>query len=149
MEMKKTKIYVDADACPVVKEILSVSKKHGFNLCFIHSYNHIRREPFPDTIETVIVDADKEASDLAIANRVQASDLVVTDDYGLATMVIGKKAKVLTSRGVFLTNDTIDFHLERRHESAKERRAGRYTKGPKKLTDEQKDFFASQLSQFE
>ncbi|WP_186365100.1 DUF188 domain-containing protein, partial [Siminovitchia fortis] len=76
------------------------------------------------------VDTHKEAADLVIANSAAAHDIVVTQDIGLASLLLPRQVIVLSERGRMYTNETIDFDLERRHVSSKQRRKGVYGKGP-------------------
>ncbi len=137
----KAKIIVDADACP--KNCLVLLQKErsrfGYRLITIASFNHVINNS-----EHITVGNEKEAADLAVINRVQAGDLVVTQDWGLAALVLGKGGKVLAPNGRIYHEDDIRFMLEERAVKAKIRRAGGRTKGPaaRGKQDDQK-FFAS------
>lgn len=141
---KERTIYVDADACPVKDEILSVASQFQVPVTFIASYEHFqtKRSPLEDWR---FVDTHKEATDLVIANSAAAHDIVVTQDIGLASLLLPRQVIVLSERGRMYTNETIDFDLERRHVSSKQRRKGVYGKGPKKLLEEDKKRFMAQL----
>ncbi|MFS0655276.1 YaiI/YqxD family protein [Bacillus sp. 179-C3.3 HS] len=144
-ERKKGRtIYVDADACPVKDEILSVASEFQVPVTFVASYVHFQtsRSPLEDWR---FVDTHKEAADLVIANAASAHDIVVTQDIGLASLLLPKDVIVLSERGRMYKNDTIDFDLERRHMSSRQRRKGVYGKGPKKLLEEDKQRFIVQL----
>ncbi|MFA9558765.1 YaiI/YqxD family protein [Evansella sp. AB-rgal1] len=145
MQKKIGKIFVDGDACPVVDEILYVADKYKISVVFVTSYAHIRNKSFPSFVNHVYVDQDKEAADLKIANAVSKDDLAITDDLGLSSLLIAKGVHVLTSRGKFITDREIDYLLDSRYHSAKKRRSGGKTKGPKKLTDEDREQFKYEI----
>ncbi|MGE6629271.1 YaiI/YqxD family protein [Bacillus sp. NPDC077027] len=137
-------IFVDADACPVKDEILSVASHFNVHVKFIASYEHFQTSR-SEHEHWRFVDTHKEAADLVIANSVVAHDIVVTQDIGLASLLLPRNVIVLSERGRMYTNETIGFDLERRHISSKQRRKGVYGKGPKKLLEEDKKRFTAQL----
>lgn len=109
---KERTIYVDADACPVKDEILSVASQFEVPVTFIASYEHFqtKRSSLEDWR---FVDTHKEAADLVIANLAVKHDIVVTQDIGLASLLLPRQVIVLSERGRMYTNETIDFDLER------------------------------------
>ena len=84
--------------------------------------------------------------DFALANRVKKGDIVITQDYGLASMCLAKGAHVLHQDGWAYTPDNIDALLFSRHESRKYRAAGGRTKGPAKRKHEQDQSFREALT---
>ena len=90
-------VYVDADACPVVRIVEKVSKEFGVSVCLLCDTNHVLTS---DCSEVVIVGAGADAVDIALINRCKAGDIVVTQDYGVAALALGKKALAIhQSRG--------------------------------------------------
>ncbi|MPN58141.1 hypothetical protein SDC9_205842 [bioreactor metagenome] len=73
---------------------------------------------------------------MKIANEAKAQDIVVTQDYGVAAMVLGKKAYAISPKGNIYNNDNIDKLLFERHLSAKVRRGGGKTASHKKRSSE-------------
>ncbi len=138
-------IIADADACPVKEEIVAVAEKYEIRVCLAASYNH-RLPSYGNLVETVQLDASSQSADLYIANRVQKNDVVITQDFGLACLVLAKGAVVLSFRGDQYTNDNIDYLMERRHELAKKRRSGAKTRGPKPLLSADKERFQQKLT---
>ncbi|NGZ73848.1 YaiI/YqxD family protein [Saccharibacillus alkalitolerans] len=134
------RILVDADACPVKEEIKRAARSAGVPVILVSSYDHMLREE--DGVQVVRVDRGKESADLYIVNRLRAGDLVVTQDYGLAALVLARRAYAISERGVVYDADNIEFLLDRRHTSAKVRRGGGRTKGPKKFTAEDRAAFS-------
>ena len=87
-------------------------------------------------VHHVYVGDEEQAADLAIINRTLPCDIVVTQDWGLAAVIIGKGARALDPNGRVFTESKIDFLLEERHLKAKHRRGGGRTKGPTARTKE-------------
>ncbi|RFU61861.1 YaiI/YqxD family protein [Bacillus sp. V59.32b] len=139
----RPKIYVDADACPVKDETLQCAKVHEVSVCFVASYKNMMNEHEGNW---VYVDADKEAADLYIANAVSQGDVVITADIGLAGTLIGKRVYVISPRGKEYTEDNINTLLDIRYQSARLRRQGKHTKGPKAFTKQDRMNFINNLS---
>jgi uncharacterized protein YaiI (UPF0178 family) len=90
-----------------------------------------------DGYSTVItVDKEADSVDYALMGLLTRDDVVVTQDFGLAAMVLGKGAKVVNQNGLVYTNNNIDKLLMERHIGQKVRRSGGRTKGPAKRTKE-------------
>ncbi|WP_314584563.1 YaiI/YqxD family protein [Paenibacillus terrigena] len=142
--MTSYRIVVDADACPVKQEIIQASRQFSVPVLMVASFDH-RLQP-SEGVEIVQVDRSDQSVDLYIANRIQAQDILVTQDFGLATIGLAKRAIVLSTRGQQYTDETIDFLLDRRHTQAKQRRSGKHSKGPKPFTDEDRQFFQHKLT---
>ncbi|WP_135546775.1 YaiI/YqxD family protein [Paenibacillus cymbidii] len=140
----KPKIIVDADACPVKSEIVQAATEFRVPVLMVASYDH-RLQPREGVI-VVQVDRSDQSVDLYIANKAAPGDIVVTQDFGLATIVLARRAIALSVRGQMYTDRTIDFLLERRHEQAKQRRSGKYGKGPRAFTEEDRANFLHRLT---
>lgn len=136
-------IYVDADACPVKDIIVEVSKEYKILVYLVCSISHYSTAL--EGVEKIYVDNTPQAADLAIVNRVQKGDVVITQDYGLAAMVLGKECVALHHTGRLYTNKNIDKLLFKRHISSKVRRGGGKTKGPRALTNDDKERFRQAL----
>lgn len=141
--MNNFKIVVDADACPFKKEIIEIAKKYELELYFVFSTSHISN--YPDYVKTIMVDNMKEAADLAVVNLAKENDIIITQDYGLAAMVLSKKSRVLLNRGLVADKDNIDQLLAFRHISAKNRKNRVRIKGPGKITEIDRKYFLDQL----
>lgn len=137
-----TKILVDADACP--RSVLQICFKigHIYNtpIWTVASFNH----NIESDNHIVVGNASQEA-DLKIMNLTEAGDIIITQDWGLAAMVLGKGAQALSPVGRIYQTDTMDFLLEEREVKAKLRRAGGRTRGPKKRTSEDDKRFEHNL----
>lgn len=138
------KIVVDADACPVKKEIEQAARNFGTEVWMVASYDH--RLKAGESVRTIQVDRSDQSADLYIANCINAGDVLITQDFGLATIGLAKNAYVLSNRGQAYSAQTIDFLLEKRHEQSKKRRSGQHTKGPRAFTGEDRNRFLQTLT---
>jgi len=136
------RILVDADACPVKEIILRMAKRRNIPVTMVIDTSH----ELDDGYSTVItVDKGSDSADYAITGMATRSDIVVTQDYGLAAMVLARNASALDQNGLIYTCDNIDSLLERRYIGQKIRRGGGRTKGPKKRTREDDERFEAAL----
>ncbi|MGM9927632.1 MAG: YaiI/YqxD family protein [Bacillus sp. (in: firmicutes)] len=135
----KPSIIVDADACPVKEECIACAKTFQLEIVFVASIKNMTHN-YPAT-KWIYVDWDKEAADLYIMNHARREDIVVTSDIGLAASLLGKGVSVISPRGIFYNERNIDSLLWMRHESAKKRRRGVYSKGPKTFTVKDRENF--------
>ena len=136
-------IFVDADACPVRDIIYEEAYKRGINIIMVVSMAHNIYEL--DGMSVLRVDSSFQAVDIAIVNRASSGDIVVTSDFGLASLVLGNGVFALSPSGRIYTGHTIDSLLEKRHASARQRRGGRRVKGPKARRREDDDRFRENL----
>jgi uncharacterized protein YaiI (UPF0178 family) len=127
------RIFVDADACPVKAEIVEAGLSFGREVVMVASHDH-RLQPM-EGVSVVQVDRSDQSVDLHIANRIGRGDVLVTQDFGLAALALAKGAACLSNRGQRYENGMIEYLLERRSESARRRRGGQRTKGPRAFTD--------------
>lgn len=139
------KIYIDADACPVQDEVIEVCKMYEIQGVFIKSFSHFSHKEMPRLIETIYVDQSADAADYKIVQSVKKGDIVITQDYGLASLCLGKGCYVLHHKGFQYTNNNIDNLLAKRHAGAQARKAGFRTKGPKPFTNDERNKFLSSL----
>ena len=122
---------VDADACPSITAIENIACMYQVPLFLYCDYSHEQKRDYANII---LVDTGYQSVDMRLINDVQAHDIVITGDYGVATMAISKEASVLNSKGDIYDKSKIDFLLSLRHQTGKLRRHGIHMKGPKKRT---------------
>lgn len=140
------RVFVDADACPVKKTIIEVTRFKKSEVILVSSFAHFSFHDLHEPhVQSVTVDSTQQAADLYIANHLQKGDLVVTQDYGLAALVIAKQAYALHHTGFEYTDQNLDELMLRRHLSAKVRRAGGKTKGPRAFSIEDQERFKRSL----
>lgn len=141
---KKPTIRVDADACPaVVRHIIErVARKRHMDLIFYIDENH---ELYPSYGRVEQVGQGHDAVDLALINDVVCGDVVVTQDYGLAALVLARRAEAIHPGGRIFNDKNIDQLLFERHLSAKARQAGQRMVNPKRRRTEEDKSFEEQL----
>ena len=115
------KILVDADACPVKEIIEKVAREYNIKVIMLIDSSHIL---YSDYSEIYTVGQGKDAVDIALINKTEQSDIVVTQDYGVAALALGKGAYAINNNGLIYTNDNIDRMLFERHISSRIRRGG-------------------------
>ncbi|MGX7393746.1 YaiI/YqxD family protein [Carnobacterium mobile] len=130
------KIYIDADACPVKDIVISEGTAQHIPVILVTSISHFSTVEQPAGVETIYVDIGAEAADYRIMRLAKKGDLIVTQDYGLASLALAKGCIVLHHTGFKYTNDNIDQLLQSRYLSAQVRKSGKRTKGPKPFTEE-------------
>lgn len=136
------KILVDADGCPVVDITISTAMASEIPCLLICDTAH---EMIRDGAETIVVSKGADAVDFVLVNRIQANDIVVTQDYGLAAMALAKGGRPIDQNGRWYTDANIDQLLYSRHFAQKVRQAGGRLKGPKKRSVEQNEAFQNSL----
>lgn len=136
------KVIVDADACPkaVLQTCLDLGRKHNIQVWTVASFNHNIKSD-----HHIMVGSDSQETDIKITNLADKGDIVVTQDWGLAAMLVGKQARCLSPGGKEYRPEYIDFLLEERELKAKYRRSGGRTKGPKKRTGKNDTDFLIEL----
>ena len=134
------KIFVDADACPVVGIVEELAKKYKLPVTLLCDTNHVISS---DYSEVIVVGAGADAVDYKLISICHKGDIVVSQDYGVAAMALGKGAYAIHQSGKWYTNENIDQMLMERHLNKKARRASRknHLKGPKKRTAEDDEYF--------
>lgn len=158
-------LFIDADACPVTREALACARSARIPVVIAGNSTQnlerrIRRGDPRDAehargrdnthpgfwIETLDVSTGADSADFAIIERLRAGDVVVTQDIGLASMVLGRDAAAIGVRGHAYHKATIDMQLFIRHEEKKVRRAGGRTQGPAAFTDDDRERFSRNLT---
>ena len=139
------KIWVDADACPVViKEILfRAAERTGVQLTLVA--NHAVRIPPSRSIRMLQVTSGFDVADNEIVKRLSVGDLVITADIPLAAEVIEKGGYALNPRGELYSADNIRARLNMRDFMDTLRASGINTGGPPALSQSDRKSFASHL----
>jgi uncharacterized protein len=123
------RIVVDADACPGKSIIEALASRYDIKVIMYCDVNHILKSNYS---EIKYMDSGFQSVDMAVANECKAGDIVVTQDYGVAAMCLGKKAYAINPKGFIYEDDSIERLLFERHISQKIRRSGGKTFNPKK-----------------
>lgn len=137
------KIIIDGDACPSIPFIESVAKKYSIEVIIFCDVNHLIKSDY-STVR--IVDKGFQSVDMYVVNNTTEGDIVVTQDYGVAALCLGKKAKVISTNGTLFTDDNIDVFLRDRHIAQAIRNAGGRTKGHKKRSNKDEEKLIATLT---
>ena len=135
-------ILVDADACPVVRQVEEIARRHGIPVTLLCDEHHIMRS---DYSQVHYVSSGADAVDIALMNLCRRGDIVITQDYGVAAMALGKGAYAIHHTGKRYTNENIDLLLMERHLAKKARRASskHHLHGPAKFTEADRQKFSA------
>lgn len=141
-----TTLFIDADACPVARDAITVARRRRVPVVMVAGTAHsLARYEGRDGVECVAVSVGRDAADFAIVERLSPGDVVVTQDLGLAAMALGRGAAAIGPRGRVHSAATIDMELAVRHAEQVHRRSGGRTKGPSAFEDEDRERFVSAL----
>lgn len=139
------KIYIDADACPVTRIAEEIARRFGVPVTLLCDTNHVLTSEYG---EVRVIGAGPDAVDFALINLCGRGDIVITQDYGVAALALGKGARAIHQSGRRFTEDNIDGLLMDRHLAKKARRSGKHhLKGPARRTAEDDRRFAESFEQ--
>ncbi|WP_342388339.1 YaiI/YqxD family protein [Salinicoccus bachuensis] len=135
------KVIVDADACPVKDTIMKETRNRQVPVVLVSSLSHYSTQDLPDHVRAVYVEAGPDAADFKVVQLAAKDDIVVTQDYGLASLLLPKGCTVLHHKGFEYDDRNIDHLLETRYMGSMIRKGGGRTKGPKPFSREDKAAF--------
>ncbi|EAC7884603.1 YaiI/YqxD family protein [Listeria monocytogenes] len=139
-------ILVDADACPVKTEIKQVAEEFQLEVTFVASINHYSVNTGGEN--WIFVDTGKESADMRMMNLAKKGDIIVTQDIGLASILLAKGTFVFSNRGELYREEEMSLMLDIRYRHAKERQQGKYSKGPKAMSEQDRSLFKDRLTTF-
>ena len=140
-----TRIYVDADACPVKDEIYRVAIRLGVPVSVVAgNFIRVPRDPL---IERVAAGPGMDAADDWIAERARAGDVVITADIPLASRCVKAGAEVIAPNGKPFSEASIGMTLAVRNLMTDLRSSGEITDGPKSFSPRDRSTFLSALDQ--
>ncbi len=122
-------IFVDADACPVKEIVVTCAKTRKIPVTMLFDTSHVYADGYS---RVITVDKGRDSVDVKLVNLLRAGDVVVTQDFGVAAMALGKGALAINQNGLVFTCENIDRLLFERFLGQKVRRSGGKTKGVKK-----------------
>ena len=139
-------IYIDGDGCPVIRQTVEVAKAYNLPVTIVKNYHHQLHYP---TATIISVGAEKDSADFYIANHVSQGDLVITQDYGLAALILACGAHIMTQNGLRISNFNIDDLLARRYSNqVKRQQRQSYGSKIKKRTPADDSRFKDHLNRF-
>lgn len=136
------KVFIDADACPVVNETVMLCrefKKECIIIC--DTSHHIEK----NGAQTIVVEKGSDSADFKLVNLLSKGDIAITQDYALAAMGLSRGARIINQNGLEYTDKNIDSLLMSRFIAKKVRNAGGRLKGPSRRTKEQTESFVKKL----
>lgn len=136
------RIIVDGDGCPVIDIAIEVAKYYNLEIIIVKDYSH---DIWDDYANIITVDEGQDSVDLHIVNNVKKNDIVVTQDYGLAAMVLTKGAISITQNGKIISKKNIDNLLARRHFNQQLRTKYKHFPKIKKRNPQQDKYFEKNL----
>lgn len=131
-------IYVDADGCPVVDLSVKIAKEYNLQIIVVKNYAH---NIYHDYATIISVDIHKDSADFYIVNQIKKNDIVITQDYGLASMCLSKGALPINQNGIVFSQKNIDGLLNRRHLHQELRKQKKYYSKTKKRSPEEDKYF--------
>lgn len=131
------RILVDADACPVKEIIVEIAKKNNIEVLMFFDVSHVYDDGYS---KVIYCSKGFDSVDYVLLNEA-CNDIVVTQDYGLASMCLMKAKYVINQNGLIYSNDNINTLLDTRYISQKMRKSSKHVKGPRKRTFEQDENF--------
>ena len=132
------KILLDADGSPIRVITEKLAKKYGAKLLMVKNYSQDFSSIYGEVIS---VDISKEAADIYIANHAKSGDLVITNDKGLSSLALSKKARVMDFQGNFIDDENIVVMLESRYFNRKMRERQIYFNIAKRDVSADYDFY--------
>ena len=138
--MTDFRVIVDADACPkaCLQIIQRLSKVYHYEVLTVASFNHQIENP-----DHRVVGNESQATDMMVMNLTRPGDIIVTQDWGLAAIILGKNAQAISPSGKIFNPNAIDLLLEEREILAEHRQSGGRTKGPSKRSHDDDQNFES------
>ena len=136
------RILIDADGCPVVDVTIRIARENQLECIILCDTSHYFER---EGAETITVSKGPDSVDFVLVNMLQAGDIVITQDYGLAAMCLAKKAFPINQNGMVYDKGNIDGLLMARHTAKKIRNAGGRLKGNKKREESADKIFEKEL----
>ncbi|WP_124059383.1 YaiI/YqxD family protein [Vaginisenegalia massiliensis] len=133
-------IYIDGDGSPVKDRVISIANDYGLKVKIVTSIDHYTHKVYPDYVQIVYVDKGQEMADYRLFALIKVGDILVTQDYGLASLVLDK-ALVIHHTGMIYNKNNIEALLFQRAQAKQMRQAGIRTKGPKPFSARQQAEF--------
>lgn len=138
-----TRIYVDADACPVKDEVYKVAERHHLPVTVVAG--GFIRVPQHPLIERVAAGSGMDAADDWIAERIKPGDIVITADIPLASRCVKGGATAIAPNGKPFTEESIGMTLAVRNLMTDLRSTGEITGGPRAFSPRDRSTFLSAL----
>lgn len=139
------RLIIDGDGSPVKEEVIQLAKLFQLEVLIVTSIAHYTMKEYPKFVSLIYVEKGADRADFEIVKQVAAQDWVITQDYGLASLLLPKGIRVFHHSGKEYLAETIDLLLMQRFESAQLRKQKKRVKGPRPFTQEDRENFYQQL----
>lgn len=116
------RIIIDADACPKKDETIALAKKYALDVTLVASISHFSTKEVASHVTQLWVERGSDQADFKIVGLTLPNDIVITQDYGLASMLLPRGCRVLHHDGYEYTESSIQKLIDSRHLSAQHRR---------------------------
>ena len=136
------RILIDGDGCPVIDECIKISNKFKLESIIFCDTSHYFDNK---NVKVVVISKGVDAVDFAILKNLQNGEIVITQDYGLASLVLSRNSYAINQNGMVYTDENIEELLFSRYISKKMRNSGARLKGPKKRDKSQNTVFEQNL----
>ncbi len=140
------RLVIDGDGSPVKNEVIELGKKYGLPVLIVTSIDHFTTKEYPDFLTFIYVDKGADGADYRIVKEMKHDDIVITQDYGLASLLLSKQVRIFHHNGKEYLPETIDSLLTQRYIGGQMRKAGKRTKGPKPFTKDDREHFTEILT---
>ncbi|NUN06137.1 MAG: YaiI/YqxD family protein [Bdellovibrio sp.] len=140
-----TKIYIDADGCPVKDEVYRVAERYKLPVVVVA--NTYLNTPTNALITMKVVTGNFDAADDWIVENSVAGDIVITVDILLADRCVKKSARVLGHKGDEFTEDNIGSAVATRELMQNLRHMGEMRGGPAPMDKKARSNFLGTLDQ--
>lgn len=140
-----TQIIIDGDACPVVSSVIELTQETGIFVTIIRSFSHFSTQIDPEHVRTVYVDDGPESVDYKVVQLASSEDIVITQDYGLASLLLNKVKFVMHHKGFLFNDNNIQQLLDQRYINAQIRKQGGRHKAPPPFTRQDRQHFEHQF----
>ncbi|HJF18766.1 MAG TPA: YaiI/YqxD family protein [Enterococcus columbae] len=141
-------LFIDGDGCPVKSEVITLAKNYGLSVKIITSIAHYTQKDYPANVTFQYVDKGSDRADYEIVSQLKKDDILITQDYGLASLALAKCQAVFHHSGMRYTLENIDYLLANRYISQQVRKSGHRTKGPSPFTKADRLKFYDQFNDF-
>ena len=129
------RILVDGDATPDREGIKEIAMRYGVEMIVFCDYAHLIEDDYFTTIQCEV---GKDKVDMMLYGYANADDIAITQDYGLAALLLSKHVDVLHVSGKRITDHNIERLLDSRYLGYQERKRHRHVHGPHKRTNKER-----------
>ncbi|MEG0094245.1 MAG: DUF188 domain-containing protein [Erysipelotrichaceae bacterium] len=130
-------IWIDGDGCPVVNETIELALYYGIKVTIVCDYAHVYQNR---DVEVILVDTGRDNVDYALLARCKAGDVVVTQDYGLAALVLSKQGYAINQYGQEYHDGNINELLTKRAMNQVQRKHHKYSHIAKRTSGDDQKF---------